>query len=518
MSSIYGPPFLRSKSELPRRSPRGQRATIARSAPTEIDAPVNYPTTPVSVFLPISVELFPGDHPPNISPPTTPSPSGPTYDDAIARLDELVSDSTLKATQRHLLEAIVNTAQMFVPTGKVHSLLTTIGSAATPASYILSLVNTTTLGMRSFAAPPAPNGSSTLSVKRNDLLRDACASRDRSTCVVTGRRVGECCHLIPFSANGTKAEDFWALVAMFKGQAGMQQVRRMTLGPRAFSTDNILNVLWLSSEVHKALDDGQLALVPLVSAAPYDPATVKEVSSPSYPCLQATIDIHQYSARVELPYGADAVDLCIWTTDAAGRRDVSVLRSGQTITLRTAEPTTHPLPHPLLLQLHTAFTRLRKMCATAGVPLFPINFPPCDNGEDKALPDTSDLFYQDLVSNDGMPLFPENDDDGQVLPGSLGLPLKERFLELLCGSQDSQHQQYTRVMDSWAATVQDMLMPHAPRQQLSHKLEVELVHREAGSASDGGRLPMPDSVRKRSWRGQWNRFGLVAPAFDTVSE
>lgn len=280
-------PLLRTQSDFPRRSPRND-APRAGSAPTEILGSVNYPITPEPVFLPITVEIFAGDHPPNddlILPPTTPSHSDSTYDDAIARLDELVSDSILTATDKCLLEAIMKTAQMFVAPGEVHSLLTTIGSAATPISQILDLVNTTTLGMRAFTAQPGPSSSSILGATRQDprqdVIRITCASRDRSTCVVTGRRVGECCHVIPFSAaTGQKAANFWAFVAMFKGQAGMQELRRMALGPRPFSTDTILNVLWLSSEVHQVLDKGQMAMVPLVTAVPYNPAIVAEVSFP----------------------------------------------------------------------------------------------------------------------------------------------------------------------------------------------------------------------------------------------
>lgn len=284
-------PFPRTESDFLPRSPRDHVPRVAGSAPTEIAAPVVYPTTPASIFLPISVELFPGDHPPNdesVSPPLTPSPSGSTFDDAISRLNEMVSDSTLTATQRRLIEAIMTTAQMFVAPGEVHSLLNTIASPATPASQILGLVNTITLGIRAFAAQPGTSECSTLSDRRKDFVRAACASRDRSTCIVTARRAGECCHIIPFLAKGQKAANFWAFVAMFKGQAGMQQIRRMTLGPRPFSTDNILNVLWLSPEVHKVMDKGQLTLVPLVSAAPYNPATVSEVSSSTSHYSQAS--------------------------------------------------------------------------------------------------------------------------------------------------------------------------------------------------------------------------------------
>lgn len=269
--------FPRTQTDFPRGWQHGHVSRVTGSAPTQIGAPVKYPTAPASLFLPISVELFPGDHPPNddpVPPPSTPSPSGTTYDAAIARLEQMVSDSTLTATQRNLLDAIMTTAQMFVAPGEVHRLLHTILSGATLTPQILDLVNTTTLGMRAFAAQARHSEFSVLSGKRNDIVSAACASRDRSTCIVTARRAGECCHIIP------KAADFWAFVAMFTGQSGMHQIRRMTLAPRPFSTNNLFNVLWLSPEVHKAWDEGQLALVPIVSAAPYNPAAVAEVSCP----------------------------------------------------------------------------------------------------------------------------------------------------------------------------------------------------------------------------------------------
>lgn len=77
------------------------------------------------------------------------------------------------------------------------------------------------------------------------------------------------------------------------------------------------------------------------------------------------------------------------------------------------------------------------MCAAAGVPLLPDDFPLSDYGEGLVLSADSEIDYQKLVSNDGMPMFPENDKK-QVLPSSIRLPLKERFLELLCRNEDTQ--------------------------------------------------------------------------------
>lgn len=213
--------------------------------------------------------------------------------------------------------------------------------------------------------------------------------------------------------------------------------------------------------------------------------------------MQARSNILQYSARVELPYGADVVDLSFWTTDATGRRTVDVLRSGHTITLRTTNPSTHPLPHPLLLQLHTAFTRLRRMCVAGGVPQLPADLPQSYHGEGS---DKSQTNYQDLVSNDGSPLFYE-DDDEQGLLDSLGLPLTERLLELLGG--EGTH--YYDVVEYWAAS-EDFVVP---TQQLDRKRVFKLGDREPESHSDGG--------RQATGGGRWGRGGLVARAFDMQS-
>lgn len=155
------------------------------------------------------------------------------------------------------------------------------------------------------------------------------------------------------------------------------------------------------------------------------------------------------------------------------------------------------------------------MCAAAGVPLLPSDFPPSDYGEGIALSENSEINYQDLLSNDGSLLFDEADDE-QVLPVSRGLPLKERLLELVCG-EDTQLMRYHDVMEYWTSS-DDCVMPDEPMQPPDRKRVFDLFLREAESESDGGRPATEDGRSKRRLRPQWNRFGMVAPALDTESE
>lgn len=278
------------KTDIPRKSQRRRNPkspatqNARRSAPARLPPALVYPETPFSVFLPLNIELFPGDHPADVvlplaNPGWTPTPA---YDAAIARLDACVADSTLTAHQKLLLDATMKTAaQCFVAPSEVHSLIRTIGLPSTPVSEILGLVAVVGSGMRVFIAQsgPSASGSSVSITSRLGYVKNACASRDKSTCVITGRKGGACCHIIPFSVRGEKAVNFWEFVAIFKGATATQQLKTMVLGPEPSSTDNIRNVIWLSSEVHACLDNGQLAMVPvLANGAPYDPATVTEVS------------------------------------------------------------------------------------------------------------------------------------------------------------------------------------------------------------------------------------------------
>lgn len=143
------------------------------------------------------------------------------------------------------------------------------------------------------------------------------------------------------------------------------------------------------------------------------------------------------------------MQLHVWSTSPTGVNQSAQLQAGQTITLRTSDPLLLPLPHPILLQLHTAFTRLRKMSAAAGVPILPSPPPSVSSDYQAVALSVSDIdvdYEERLTDHLPMPLFEEND---LWTSSSAGLPLKERFVQLLEGARDSEGQQYCRVIERW---------------------------------------------------------------------
>lgn len=247
------------------------------------------PVTPASLFLPLTVQL---DDTFSANTPVPPPPNPPaTYIDCIARLADLVADSSLTAAQSTLLQAAMTTAQFFVAPTTVHPLLHTIASPRTTPSEIVHLSTIVTAGMQAFVARPGPflgprsistaSSGTSHSSSRNDVVKTACAARDNSTCVVTGKHLGFSCHIIPFSVRGEKANNFWAFVAMFKGPTETQRLKTLALGHPP-CTDCVRNVLWLSPDSHVYFDAGKLAIVPTTTTEAYDPSTATEV--PRRPC------------------------------------------------------------------------------------------------------------------------------------------------------------------------------------------------------------------------------------------
>lgn len=89
------------------------------------------------------------------------------------------------------------------------------------------------------------------------------------------------------------------------------------------------------------------------------------------------------------------------------------------------------------------------MSAAAGAPIL-ADYEE-DEGEGEMQPFASEVDYQErlLLGKDltAAPRFPENE---PCMQNSGGLPLKERFLQMLAGAGDSEVQQYRRVIDRWS--------------------------------------------------------------------
>lgn len=141
----------------------------------------------------------------------------------------------------------------------------------------------------------APNNKHP-STRRTQRVSNLCGVRDKNTCWLTKRRTGgECSHILPFSLRDEKAVNFWKFIALFRGEAETRALQQaICMGPdSARGTDILLNVWWLSEDVHKYFDKGWVAIIPQLTPdqLPYDPATICEVSPrPSHPLLVGADD------------------------------------------------------------------------------------------------------------------------------------------------------------------------------------------------------------------------------------
>lgn len=86
--------------------------------------------------------------------------------------------------------------------------------------------------------------------------------------------------------------------------------------------------------------------------------------------------------------------------------------------------------------------------------------------------DHSELAYQDMLDDDekgSPPQFPEND----LWPTTTrGLPLKARFLQLTCGSDDNEDEQYYHVIDHWTTEVDEYLSINHPPHNLERRFRI----------------------------------------------
>lgn len=228
-------------------------------------------------------------------------------------------------------------------------------SASSPVPDTTNTPDSMTTTSSTTAVPPkrARVSKSGVSSRRRGI-RAACVSRDDETCRLCKDGMGQSAHILPFSLQqGRRAVDFWGFVAMFKGVAATDQLKAAALDPDPNDPDNIMNVIFLCSKCHTLLDKPMVSLIPQIlespnSVFPYDPRLVDH-----------------YDAVVEFPAGLQRAVIHVLQDDGEGKR----LRPGHVLTLRTADPTTLPLPHPLLLQLHAICSRMVVMRAAAGYPV-----------------------------------------------------------------------------------------------------------------------------------------------------
>lgn len=224
-------------------------------------------------------------------------------------------------------------------------------SVPSPASKTAEATSSTTAVAHKRARVSTKSGRSNRSLK----IKQACKARDGSGCRLCNGVEPVSAHILPFSMKGRKTVDFWAFIAMFRGVAGTSALKAAALDPDPNNPDNLMNVIQLCRNCHNFLDKSLISLVPQILEAP---ATA--ISFPYDPR-----EVAHYDVVVELPAGFERAKIPVLQADG----DWKSLRPGQVLTLRTADPATLPLPHPLLLQLHVLCSRMAIMRAAAGYPI-----------------------------------------------------------------------------------------------------------------------------------------------------
>lgn len=235
--------------------------------------------------------------------------------------------------------------------GSRHTSRHSTRSSASHSGASASPSGTSTLSLRE----STPNDLATLSepssssrASRSTSVRASCRLRDTEQCrICSGGRVISA-HIIPFSLRSSKALDFWSLVSLFRGRDATAELKSYALEPDATDADNILNVLCLCPNCHDLFDHAALTLVPDLDtlAFPFSPWGTRT-----------------YDVSVEFTGGCSRAIRVLAETDAG---DPYRVMPGHRISWVTGDPEQSPLPHPLLLQLHTVCTRIAKLRAAAG--------------------------------------------------------------------------------------------------------------------------------------------------------
>ncbi|KAI5839104.1 hypothetical protein DFP73DRAFT_599076 [Morchella snyderi] len=232
-------------------------------------------------------------------------------------------------------------------TTTVCPLLEALGNADTTAMRILELYDLVHAASSSSVVVDrkTPHG-------RSANVKKDCRNRDGNRSVLSqfmeeGLQVA---HIIPYSASGGKVDMFWPFIGMFLKKDEVTALMGLVLEPQG-TTDHLRNVMLLSSTEHRAFDTHKWELVPVLEMLPYNPNTCSE-----------------YKARVGL-LGKKLISLSSYIQTSAGTEHNGNITDGHLVTLMTPNPAKLPLPHPLLLQLHSICPGIISLRASAGYPL-----------------------------------------------------------------------------------------------------------------------------------------------------
>lgn len=162
------------------------------------------------------------------------------------------------------------------------------------------------------------------------------------------------------------------------------------------------------------------------------------------------------------------------------------------------------------------------MCAAAGVPILTDSSEYSDDGDYMELSDYQSVpDYQQQLMRDGAP--PQFDENDQWPVTSRGYPLKERYLQLLCGSEHSEFEQYYNVIDHWTPSDEGTL--DVDMKDVAKVLQVmpqrkrgfDQLRCDGSTASDWSR-PVTEVGVGKTRDSRWGMFGVFSAIGDGGSE
>lgn len=204
--------------------------------------------------------------------------------------------------------------------------------------------------------------------QRSGYQKRACFDRQLQSCAITGGESNlQHAHIIPHSivslsgSYGSSATLFWMALAIILGPSLRDTVFSIVGAGENFY--NTTNSIALVSGLHGHLDTGQLHLVPDPAGGDFDATTTRHLDV-RIRWLGSLLDLALIStARPQSP--DDQVRLLGDTRSYAPPvLPTRAVADGDLFRLFTNNPEKHPLPHPLLLGIHTMLWR---MIATAGM-------------------------------------------------------------------------------------------------------------------------------------------------------
>lgn len=204
--------------------------------------------------------------------------------------------------------------------------------------------------------------------QRPAYQKHACFDRQAQSCAITGGKSNlQHAHIIPHSivslsgSDGRTATLFWMALAIILGPSLRDTVFSIVGAGENFY--NTTNSIALVSGLHGHLDTGQLHLVPEVATETFDASTTRHLDI-RICWLGSLLDLALISTARPLDPD-DQVRVHENTHSyVAPVLPTRAVADGDRFRLFTNDPDQHPLPHPLLLGIHTMLWR---MIATAGM-------------------------------------------------------------------------------------------------------------------------------------------------------